>query len=371
MNCFLNAKVAISRGTLQLDVHLEVQRGETMVIVGPNGSGKSTLLRVLAGLTPAAHGRISIDGACVHDSSAGMWVPPEARHIGFVHQDLMLFEHLTVLDNVAFGPRCRGATKSAACNRAVDELMRVGLDQVGHLRPAALSGGQRQRVALARALAVDPLLLLMDEPLSALDATTATFLRADLIRRLRDQGMTSIVVTHDPIDALLLGDRLSILEAGRIIQTGTPQDVAERPASDYVARLLGLQLLRGSAHAGTVDIDGGGQLQISQTHLTGRVVLSIRPAAVSLHRTRPEGSARNVWQATIASIVPLGDRVRVGIQGQPTLAGDITPAALAELSLSSGGAVWVSLKATEIDAFADPTGDQTPALNATEGISQG
>jgi molybdate transport system ATP-binding protein len=353
MTTGLEARFEVTRGTHTITVAVSVEAGHTLAVVGPNGSGKSTLLRAVAGLLPIYQGYVRLNGRDLDAPAIGSWVPPEHRRIGVVHQDYLLFEHLSVVDNVAFGPRCHGVRRDAARARARHELARVGLVGMDDARPLRLSGGQRQRVALARALAVDPLLLLLDEPLAALDASVSATVRGELSRHLRTFPGASILVTHDPMDALLLGDHIAVLEDGRIVQHGTPAEIAHRPASDYVARLLGLQLLRGVARNGIVALDEGGQLHIVDSGLQGRVILSIRPAAVSFHRVQPEGSARNVWRARVTDVTTLGDRVRVSVSGAPSMVGDITPAALTELQIHPDGDLWLSLKATEIDAFAD------------------
>ncbi len=348
----LEAKVRRRLGSLDLDVDLEVAAGETVAILGPNGAGKTTLLRCLAGLEPVDAGRIALDGVAWDDPGAGVFVVPEQRSVGFGFQDYVLFPHLTARENVAFGLRSRGATRGGARRRADEWLARVGLADVAGAKPAALSGGQAQRVALARALATDPKVLLLDEPLAALDAATRGEVRRDLRNHLGEFPGVRLLVTHDPIDAATLADRLVIIEAGRIVQTGSLAEITVRPRSRYVAELVGVNLLVGVARDREIELEGGGAL-VAPSAATGAVFAVVRPQAVALHRERPAGSPRNVWPGRVAGVELLGDRVRVRVDGPPALVAEVTPAALHELGLVEGAAVWISVKATEVDVFAD------------------
>jgi molybdate transport system ATP-binding protein len=338
----LDIDVHVEIGALTLDVQLHAAAGETVVIVGPNGAGKTTLLRVLAGLVPA-RGSILLDGVEL------MALPAEARAIGYVFQDHVLFPHLTARENVAFGLRCRGVTRRDARATADAWLDRVGLAGCAGSKPAALSGGQSQRVALARALAGEPRVLLLDEPLSALDATTRVTTRHDLVRHLRGHAGVRIVVTHDPVDALALGDRLVVLEAGSIVQEGTAADIRVRPRSRYVADLVGVNLFRGTASAGVVDL--GGASVVAASAPDGDVFAVVHPNAVALHRDRPEGTPRNVWPGTVTAVDTELDRVRVTIDGVVALSADVTAGAVRDLGLVVGAKVWASVKATEVAVF--------------------
>ena len=218
--------------------------------------------------------------------------------------------------------------------------------------PRTLSGGQQQRVALARALATDPRLLLLDEPLAALDVSTRAEVRRDLRRHLRAFPGVNLLVTHDPLEAIALADRLIVIEQGRIVQAGTPSQVTEQPRSAYVADLVGVNLLRGTAAGGAIELEGGGRLEVVGGG-GGEVFAVIPPRSVSLWRSRPDGSPRNVWRGRAAGLDLLGDRVRVRVaaQPQPTLVAEVTPAAVAELALAEGSEVWVSIKATEVRLY--------------------
>ena len=346
----LTAQVAVRLGTLDLDVSIEAAPGEIVAVLGPNGAGKSTFLRAVAGLVPLHRGRVELDDVVLEDVARRIHLPPERRPIGVVFQDYLLFPHLSALENVAFGLRARGVGASEARARAGSWLDRLGLSEHADAKPRALSGGQSQRVALARALAIDPRLLLLDEPLAALDASARGPVRRDLRRHLASFPGIRIVITHDPLEAVALADRLVILEHGRVVQTGSPGDVTQRPRSRYVADLVGVNLLLGNAIAGQVAVPGGASLQ-SADDVNGEVFAVIHPRAVALHRTRPEGSPRNVWRGRASALDFQGDRVRVGVEGEMPIIAEVTPAAVSELGLAEGGEIWVSVKATEITVY--------------------
>jgi molybdate transport system ATP-binding protein len=359
----LEAHVVVERpGGFRLDAAVSVAAGEVLAVLGPNGAGKTTVLRAIAGLVPLSGGRIAVGGDVWDDPAAGAWRDVADRAAGLVFQDYRLFPHLSALDNVAFGPRARGTGRHAARAAAAEWLDRVGLGDVARQRPAELSGGQAQRVALARALAAGPALLLLDEPLAALDARTRLELRGELRRYLEAFAGPSLVVTHDPLDALVLADRIVVLEGGRVAQEGAPADVARHPATQYVARLMGLNLYRGRVTGdGRVELDGGGSLVAAAAgpgevpRAGARVLVAVPPSAVTLHTEHPPaGSPRNVWRGTVSGVELLTDRVRVAVAGTPPALADITPAALAELGLEPGREVWLSAKATETAAYADP-----------------
>ena len=346
----LSARLAMQRGTLALEVDLQVEAGTTLAIVGPNGAGKSTLLAVIAGLLRISRGEIRIGKEVLDAGTDGTFVPPEARGVGMLFQDLRLFPHLRAVDNVAFGLAARGIDRRTARTAAMEGLQRVGLAEQANHFPAALSGGQAQRVALARALAVAPRMLLLDEPLSATDATVRVELRAELRRHLDAFAGPRIVVTHDAVDAFAFANRIAVLENGRIVQIGTVADVCSRPRSRFVADLVGINLFRGTAANGILRIDRGGSLVVPPA-AEGNVIATVHPRAVALYRSRPDGSPRNVWQAPIVAIEPAGDRLRVQVGGAVPLVAEVTPQAVAELGLALGGDVWVALKATEIMVY--------------------
>jgi molybdate transport system ATP-binding protein len=346
----LEAGLRLTLGRLELEVELAVATGELVVLLGPNGAGKTTLLRALAGLLALDRGRVVLDGAVLEDTASGTWVPAERRPVGFVFQDYLLFPHLSALENVAFGLRARGLGRAEARRKAAAWLDRVGLAAHASARPRAQSGGQAQRVALARAMVGDPRLLLLDEPLAALDAATRTEVRRDLRRHLASFDGTRLLVTHDPLEAMALADRLVVLEGGRVTQTGRPAEVSARPRSRYVAELVGVNLYRGRAGGGGVELAGGGRLVAAGEH-RGEVFAAVHPRAVALHRRPPEGTPRNVLDGTADTLDVVGDRVRVRVAGPVPIVAEVTPAAAAELRLADGGPVWASVKATEITVY--------------------
>ena len=338
-------------GAFSLEVELRVDDGETLAVLGPNGAGKSTLLRVCAGLVAIDRGRVVIGGHVVDDPGAAVFVPPERRGVGFVFQDYLLFPHLSVLDNVAFGLRERGVRRAPAREHAAQLLNEIGLADKARVRPGELSGGEAQRVAVVRATAIEPELLLLDEPLAALDVQTRAGTRAALRTALGVLHGATILVTHDPLDALTLADRLVILERGRVVQTGTTRDIVAHPRSEYVADLLGVNLYRGTADGDVVDVDGAPLTAVGSHH--GRVLAIIAPHSVFVYREYPNGSARNVWPGTITGLDRLGARVRVRIDGPFPIVAEVTPAAVETLDLREGTTVWAAVKATDIDVFVE------------------
>jgi molybdate transport system ATP-binding protein len=348
----LQASIGLRLGDLDLAVDVEVADGEVVALLGPNGAGKTTVLRAIAGLIPIDAGRITLDGRVLDEPGSQTFVATAERPIGVVFQDYLLFPRMTALDNVAFGLRARGVTKSEARARAGQWLARVGLSDQAHAKPRALSGGQAQRVALARALATDPRVLLLDEPLAALDARSRVHVRAELRRHLASFGGARLLVTHDPVDAVVLADRLVVIEAGRVVQAGTTAAVTHHPRSRYVADLVGVNLLEGRAIDGrTVRLPGGAELVLADPLPGPEVAVALRPQAIALHREHPAGSPRNCWPATVTDLEADRDRVRVQLDGPVTVAAEVTPAAVAELGLAPGVSVWASVKAVDLIAY--------------------
>jgi len=346
----LNAHLIVQRGDgFLLDVEIQIEQGQTVALLGPNGAGKSTLVSALAGLIPLDGGRIVLNGAVLDDVDADVFVAPEQRRLGIVFQDYLLFDHLTVLDNIAFGPVSRRSERSTARRSAkgwVDDLELTGFED---RKPPEISGGQAQRVALARALAADPELLLLDEPLAALDATTHVRLRRMLGEHLGGCRAPRLLITHDPTDAFLLADFVYIVESGRITQTGTPDEIRRHPATAYVADVAGTNLFAGVSEHGSVLIDGTHfTLHTADTSVDGAVLVTVHPRAVALHPAEPHGSPRNTWLARVEGIERLGDTTRVLLDGPLRLAADITPNAAEALALQPGTEIWAAVKATEI-----------------------
>ena len=347
----LDAHLDVTLESFRLDATLRLDPGEVVAVLGPNGSGKTTALRLLAGLLALDTGHIELDGTRLDDPGADVFLPPEHRPVSVVFQDYLLFPHLSVLDNVAFGLRAQGAANGEARRRAHAWLARFDLADKAADKPRHLSGGQAQRVALARALAPHPRLLLLDEPLAALDAGTRTTVRRDLRRYLDDFDGATILVTHEPLDAIALASRVVILEAGTVAQAGSIEAITQRPTSRYVADLIGLNLLHGVAAGTTVTLDRTNASVSIAEQTNGPVHVLVHPSAVALHATRPNGSPRNQWAGRVDGFDLLGDRVRVRVNGEVPLVAEITPAAVAALDLREGQEVWTVVKATEIETY--------------------
>ena len=343
----LDANLSMTRGAFDLDVALRIPRGRTVALLGPNGAGKSTVVAGLAGLEPLRAGHIKLDGTVLDDPATRTFVAPAQRRLGIVFQDGLLFPHLSVLENIAFGPRSSGMERRRAISAARHWLDKLDLAELAARRPADLSGGQAQRVALARALVTGPAMLLLDEPLSALDVTARARLRHTLADHLEEFAGPRLLITHDPTEAFLLADEVFVVEAGRITQVGSPDDIRLRPRTKYIADLAGLNLLVGVADRGIVRV-GQHCITVADTTIAGDVLATINPRAIALHRSRPEGSPRNAWQTTLRRIEHYGDRVRVQTGEPVRLTAEVTPGAVAALELVEGANLWVSIKATEI-----------------------
>jgi len=346
----LEADIQLQLSRLTLDTAFTVAPGEVLALLGPNGSGKSTTLQALMGLLPLTGGRIVLDGTVLEDPAQRVRIPPEGRPIGLMFQDYLLFPHLSAVENVAFGLRAKGTGKKAAREQASKAMARLGLDGLAEAKPGAMSGGQQQRVAMARALVTAPKLLLLDEPLAALDVSTKTDVRRLLREVLGQSSAANVLVTHDLLDAVALGDRMIVIQDGAIVQTGTPAEVTARPRSQYVADLVGVNLLHGTAHGTVLEVDGGGQLTCAES-ATGPVLAIIAPAAVPVSRQRPDGPSQNTWPGQISAVDLMGDRVRVRIDGAPTITAEVPPAAVDELKLDDGGQLWASVSPAAITVY--------------------
>ena len=353
----LTARVGLSLGRLDLDVQVAAEPGEVVALLGPNGAGKTTLLRTICGLQPLDRGRVSLGGVTLDDPLADVFVAPERRRLGVVFQHLALFDHMDATENVAFGPRAGGLRRGEARRRASSWLATLGLADVGHARPAELSGGQRQRVALARALATEPEALLLDEPLAALDVTTRQGVRVELRRHLVASGLPTLVVTHDPLDAHVLADRVVVVEAGRVVQEGTLAELGAHPRTNYVADLAGMNLLGGRLDGEMLTTPDGAEVCGTRSDpavagpSSGPGLASVEPRAIALYREPPHGSPRNCWAVTVVDIDRRGDRVRVSLAGPPELTAEITRGALDDLALAPGDTLWAVAKATEVRLY--------------------
>lgn len=335
-------------GPHHLDVDLEVATGERLVIVGPNAAGKTSLLRSIIGLDPAGDGRVALGSEVWHDSATGADTAVEARRVGFVPQHPTLLAHLDALANVAYGPRSRGAGRAESRAIAMNAMETLAVDHLSGRRPDTLSGGEAQRVAIARALAIEPSLLVLDEPTSALDIAARPGMRALISTATAASEAPAVIVTHDAVDALTLGDRIAVLEQGRLTQVGTGRELAAAPRTPYVAELLGINLIRGSLQ-GLVLSTGAFELTVGAHDIDdGPAIATVRPRSISLHRSRPEGSPRNVWQSRVTSIDRGADRVRVRLTEPVEIVVDLTPAGLSAIGVGEGDEVWASVKASEV-----------------------
>jgi molybdate transport system ATP-binding protein len=360
----LEAEVMMRRGGFLVRATVEAAAGETLALLGPNGAGKSTVVEGLAGLTPIEAGRVELDGRVLdarsEDGTPTEHVPPQERAVGVVFQDRLLFPHLSALENVAFPLRARGAPKNEARRRAGAELERLGVGHRAHAKPGHLSGGEAQRVALARALITEPRLLLLDEPLSALDVRTRAEVRTLVRSTLASFGGVAVLVTHDPVEAMTLADRMVLLEDGRVTQVGTPDQIREAPRTSYAAELVGVNLFTGRLErmedgAGRILVDGGGEVivgwpdDLPDARGVAGVLGLLRPAEVSLHVSRPEGgSARNLIEGRVAAVTLEGERARIRVAGNPPLVAEVTLGSVTRLRLAEGAPVWASFKAVEV-----------------------
>ncbi|AHC24760.1 MULTISPECIES: sulfate/molybdate ABC transporter ATP-binding protein [Mycobacteriaceae] len=340
------------RRGIEFDVSLA--DGKVLAVLGPNGAGKSTLLLMITGLLRPDSGRIELGDTVLTDTAAGIFVPPHARGIAMLSQQAMLFPHMTAEANVAYAPRCRGLSRSAAREQARHWLTAVDAMELAARRPAELSGGQAQRIAVARALAAEPRLLLLDEPMAALDVTAAPAMRRLLREVLRETGRTAIIVTHDLLDALALADTVVVIDDGHVVESGNVRQVLSEPRSDFAARIAGVNLVSGVLSEPGIlrtawgqTISGLGDLEVGSAG-----VALFRPAAVAVHLSAPHASPRNIVQVQIAELDIHGCTVRVRGAEQPDggtgLAADITPAAAAELDLEVGQRVYFVMKTQEV-----------------------
>jgi molybdate transport system ATP-binding protein len=335
-------------GALELDVALRVDAGECLALAGPSGAGKTSVLRIAAGLVHPARGRVEARGKTWLDTDAGVDVPPERRRCGYVFQEYALFPHLSAWQNVAYP--LRGLPRRERRSRALEVLARFGLRELADARPRTLSGGERQRVALARVLARDPSVLLLDEPLSALDARTRASASRELAAVLREMDVPALLVTHDFTEAAQLGDRVGVIDAGRVLQEGTPSALAAAPRSAFVADFTGAVVLTGTARSAAgvtrVELDGGGTVASTDPG-EGQVAVSVYPWEISIEPPGEprHGSAQNRLAAEVLSLTVVGNRVRVGLAAPQALAAEVTRASAEQLGLRAGARVIATWKA--------------------------
>jgi molybdate transport system ATP-binding protein len=356
----------VDLGRFVLDAAFDCAPGETIALVGPNGSGKSTALNVMAGLLRLSAGSLTIDGTTLDEPSTSTWAAPERRGVGVVFQDLLLFPHLNIRDNVAYGPRRAGVAKDAAADTAMTWLERFGVEDLAEARPRSLSGGQAQRVALARALARNPRVLLLDEPLSALDSATRLEVRHELHRHLGQfEGMT-VVVAHDAVDVLVLAHRVIVLDDGRVAQIDEPAALERRPRTAYAAALVGTNLLRGVRRGPVIDLGGGASVAAVRPGSDGPVDVVVAPRHVTVV---PAGeSARpGTWNAPVAGLEAAGNEVHIRVGGAAPLAALESLDALRDLHLAPGARVSVEVDPAHVAVFDDPT----PHLALPESLRPG
>lgn len=341
-----------------LDVDLRIEPGTVVAILGANGAGKSTLLSLIAGLLRPDAGRLDLDGRTLVDTERNLWAPPHRRGVVLLAQEPLLFPHLSAVANVAFGPRSKGTPVRDSRDHALRWLAAVDATEFADRKPAQLSGGQAQRIAVARALATDPAMLLLDEPMAALDVGVAPALRRLLREVLRGTGRTAVLVTHDILDALSLADRIIVMEDGRIVEDGPARTVLSQPRSAFAARIAGVNLLTGSAAADGLVSASGLHVQgiLGDGCMTGEPAVAVfRPSAVSVYPQLPHGSPRNGFEVTVTELEPRGDSARVHavMAADPAvdLLADVTAAAVADLDLVPGGSVHFTVKATEVSIY--------------------
>ncbi len=345
----LHVEARARLGALSLDVALDVAPGRCLALAGPSGAGKTSVLRIAAGLLRPEHGRVSCGEAVWLDTARGIDREPEGRGCGYVFQDYALFGHMTALQNVAYP--LRGLPRGERRTRARDLLERFGVGELAGARPRTLSGGERQRVALARALAREPRALLLDEPLSALDARTRAAASRELAGVLAEAGVPALLVTHDFTEAALLGDEVAVLDGGRIVQRGAASRLAAEPASAFVADFTGAVVLTGFAHPAAgdvtvVELDGGGRVT-ALDRATGPVAVSVYPWEIALApaESHDPGSSRNHLLVDVVSVTTVGNRVRVGLAAPQPLTAEISDASVHELGLAPGSRAVASWKA--------------------------
>ena len=358
----LDARLFAATGAFTLEATFRVAPGETLALIGESGAGKSSVLRLLAGLDAPGQGHVRVGGEVWCDTAKGIARAAWQRDVGYVAQDGALFPHLRVREQLAFGPRAAGHDAARIAARVHALITAFGLSELTERLPAQLSGGQRQRVALARALALEPAVLLLDEPFAALDVTARRELRAELRRELGQRHGVTVLVTHDPREALMFGHRIAVLEAGRLTQWDTADTLLAHPGTPYIAELMGVNLFMATLDA--PDADGiavahsdRGEFEVVPGDLRGRVFLALDPREVTLSPGPPRGTARNTREVTVLELVPeppFGERMRVSLRladGQPPLVAEITRRSAETLGLRPGARVFASFKATGVRVF--------------------
>jgi molybdate transport system ATP-binding protein len=350
----LSFEIARRDDGFALEAALTVGEGETVALVGPSGAGKSTCLAIVAGLLRPDSGRVVCGGEVWCDVADGIHRPPEQRRTGMLFQEFALFPHRSVGDNVRYGSRARGRSRQDAGRSAAKWLERLGLAHLADRPVGSVSGGERQRVALARALASEPRVLLLDEPFGALDVTTRGSVRAELRRFLAECGLATLLVTHDPVDALALGERVAVMEEGRLIQAGPREELLAHPRTSFVADLAGLNLFRAELAGGTGLKEarvGPVVFHVLADGRSGESFLAFAPSEVALSAEASRGSPQNVFAGVVVDVLPLADRLRVVLDAGVRLVAEVTREAASALSLRVGASASASIKATAIRVY--------------------
>ena len=380
----LNITLDTQLNTFRLSLNLSAEQGQTTVLLGESGAGKSTVLRIVAGLLKPKQGHISLGNTVYFDSEQGIDVPPQERPFGYVFQDYALFPHLTVFENVAFGLRAQRLPRSLIRQRVGEALEQVRLPGLDQRRPTQLSGGQQQRVAIARALALQPHLLLLDEPLSALDVQTRREVRQELRHILAEVDITTVMVTHTYLEALLFGQHILVLEGGHVLQQGGQRDLLEHPRSSYIAELIGLNFFRGrivryeSSSICAMQVHNGSQTieilatlheqDISRPKSGEEAYVIVEPRSITLYSSQPDSSARNTFRGEVTQILRVGSTTPTSTSSSietegvfrvtllidvtmPPLTAEITEASVARLNIHEGSIVYATFKATEARAY--------------------
>ena len=336
----LDTHVTVERSDFLLDVELQVASGETVAIMGPNGAGKTTFLYALFGWLPLRSGWILLDGETLEAPGQDQYVPPHRRDFGMVFDDCLLFPHMTVEQNLAFG------TDAAIKTSPLVELLE--LSPLLRNNATTLSAGQQQRVALARTLLSSPKMVFLDEPLASLDPSGRSQARRLIKSALNDRASGALIVTHDPADAFALADRVMVLERGSISQCASMEEIRARPATPWIANLIGWNFFAGVGSGSSVQLSDGTQIATAESELSGEVTIAINPSSVALFLEAPVGSPRNNWLCEIENIESVGELARVTLSGPLTIYADITLSAATDLELRKGLRLWVSVKATEV-----------------------
>ncbi len=354
----LAAAVETRLRELELSIEVEVDAGRCLALAGPSGAGKTSLLRAVAGLLRPERGRVQCADRVWLDTENRIDEPPEARGCGYLFQSYALFPHLSAWRNVAFG--LAETNRAARRRRALELLDGFGVAGLADARPAQLSGGERQRVALARALAREPSALLLDEPLSALDASTRSAARRELTAAVAGADVPTLLVTHDFAEASLLADEIAVVDGGRVVQRGTAAELSAKPGSAFVADFAGASVLVGVAHVGpdgltVVELDGGGRVT-STDPASGAVAVAAFPWEIALEPagTGTRTSALNHVRATITAITVIGNRARVGLAAPQPFTAEVTGASLERLGFEPGANVTATFKATATRLIARP-----------------